>query len=221
MLTQTFSDRYAAARQLMVDTQLRARGIQDERVLEAMARVPRHEFISRANQDEAYEDRPLPIGEGQTISQPYIVAITLEALQLGPSDRVLEVGTGSGYQAALLATLTDHVYSIERHASLARQAEETLRRLGFDNVTVLTGDGSAGLVHEAPFDAIAVAAAALLIPPPLFEQLREGGRMVIPVGPPSCQELQLIRKHDGHRVAAVLEGCRFVPLVTGNPDHED
>jgi protein-L-isoaspartate(D-aspartate) O-methyltransferase len=197
----------------MVESQLRARGIRDERVLAAMFRIPRHEFVSEEHRDQVYEDHPIPIGEGQTISQPYIVAIMLEALALDPSDTVLEIGTGSGYQTALLAELVRQVYSVERYASLARAAQATLARLGFNNVEVLVGDGSRGLPDHAPFDAIVVSAAAPQIPPPLFEQLREGGRMVIPVGPAHAQELQLLRKHEGQPVVTSMEGCRFVPLI--------
>jgi protein-L-isoaspartate(D-aspartate) O-methyltransferase len=197
----------------MVESQLRARGIRDERVLAAMFRIPRHEFVSEEHRDQVYEDHPIPIGEGQTISQPYIVAIMLEALALDPSDTVLEIGTGSGYQTALLAELVRQVYSVERYASLARAAQATLARLGFNNVEVLVGDGSRGLPDHAPFDAIVVSAAAPQIPPPLFEQLREGGRMVIPVGPAHAQELQLVRKHEGQPVVTSMEGCRFVPLI--------
>jgi protein-L-isoaspartate(D-aspartate) O-methyltransferase len=197
----------------MVESQLRARGIRDERVLAAMFRIPRHEFVSEEHRDQVYEDHPIPIGEGQTISQPYIVAIMLEALALDPSDTVLEIGTGSGYQTALLAELVRQVYSVERYASLARAAQATLARLGFNNVEVLVGDGSRGLPDRAPFDAIVVSAAAPQIPPPLFEQLREGGRMVIPVGPAHAQELQLVRKHEGQPVVTSMEGCRFVPLI--------
>jgi protein-L-isoaspartate(D-aspartate) O-methyltransferase len=197
----------------MVESQLRTRGIRDERVLTAMFHVPRHEFVSEEHRDQVYEDHPIPIGEGQTLSQPYIVAIMLQALALDPSDVVLEVGTGSGYQTALLSELTREVYSVERHASLAHAAEATLARLGYTNVKVLLGDGSHGLAERAPFDAIVVSAAAPQIPPPLFEQLREGGRMVVPVGPPHAQELQLVRKQAGQPVVANLEGCRFVPLI--------
>jgi len=197
----------------MVESQLCARGIRDERVLAAMFHVPRHEFVSEEHRDQVYEDHPIPIGEGQTISQPYIVAIMLEALALDPSDTVLEIGTGSGYQTALLSELTRQVYSVERHEALARAARATLARLGFNNVEVFVGDGSRGLPDRAPFDAIVVSAAAPQIPPPLFEQLREGGRMVIPVGPAHAQELQLVRKHEGQPLVTVMEGCRFVPLI--------
>jgi protein-L-isoaspartate(D-aspartate) O-methyltransferase len=197
----------------MVRTQLRDRGIRDERVLSAMERVPRHEFIAPEFHAQAYDDCPLPIGEGQTISQPYIVALMLEALQLRPEDRVLEIGAGSGYQSALLAEMAAHVYAIERHASLARAAKEVLDQLGYDNVTLMIGDGSLGLPANAPYDAIIVAAAAPEIPEPLFEQLREGGRMVLPVGPQGAQDLQLVEKVQGRRVVSTLSGCRFVPLI--------
>ena len=197
----------------MVESQLRARGIHDERVLAAMFQVPRHEFVSPEYRDQVYEDHPIPIGEGQTLSQPYIVAIMLQALALDPTDAVLEVGTGTGYQTALLSQLTRQVYSVERHASLARAAQATLARLGYANLEVLVGDGSHGLPERAPFDAIVVSAAAPQIPPSLFEQLREGGRMVIPVGPQHAQELQLVRKLAGQPLVTDLEGCRFVPLI--------
>jgi len=199
----------------MVETQLRARGIRDERLLRAMATVPRHEFVEPRYRDQAYEDHPLPIGAGQTVSQPYIVALMLEILQLEPSSKVLEIGTGSGYLTALLARLSAHVYSVERHPQLAREAEDTLSRLGFSNITVLVGDGSKGLPEHAPFDAIVVSAAASQIPAPLLDQLREGGRMIIPVGPSEAQELQLIQKREGKPLITVLEGCRFVPLIEG------
>jgi protein-L-isoaspartate(D-aspartate) O-methyltransferase len=214
------AENFAAERELMVSAQLRARGISDERVLDAMARVPRHEFVTEEYREQAYEDHPVPIGEGQTLSQPYIVAIMLEALSLTGSEEVLEVGTGSGYQTALLAELAHEVYSVERHADLAHSAEDVLRRLGYRNVNVLAGDGSQGLPQHAPFDAIIVSAAAPRIPPALFEQLREGGRMVVPVGPAYAQELQLVSKQNGRAVVTTLEGCRFVPLIgsQGYPD---
>jgi protein-L-isoaspartate(D-aspartate) O-methyltransferase len=204
---------FLARRRNMVQSQLRARGIRDQRVLAAMLHVPRHEFVSAEYRDQVYEDHPIPIGESQTISQPYIVAIMLEALTLVPSDVVLEVGTGSGYLTALLCELSRQVYSVERHASLGRSAQTALTRLGYNNVEVLFGDGSRGLPEHAPFDAIVVSAAAPQIPPPLLEQLREGGRMVIPVGPAPAQELQLVRKQAGQTVIKTLEGCRFVRLI--------
>lgn len=204
----------------MVESQLRARGIRDERLLSAMAHVPRHEFVEPRYRDQAYEDHPLPIGSGQTISQPYIVALMLERLLLQPSSKVLEIGTGSGYQTAVLAQLAGHVYSVERHSQLARQAADTLTRLGFANVSVVVGDGSEGLPEHAPFDAIVVSAAAAQIPAPLFDQLHDGGRMIVPVGPPEAQELQLIRKQEGKPLTTMLEGCRFVPLISGPGDSE-
>jgi protein-L-isoaspartate(D-aspartate) O-methyltransferase len=207
-------DRFTVERQRMVETQLRARGIRDPRLLDAMASVPRHEFVKARYRDQAYEDHPLPIEAAQTISQPYIVALMLELLQLDSSSRVLEIGTGSGYQTALLSKLASHVYSVERHPELARQAAEILSRLGLSNVSVVTGDGSRGLPEHAPFDAIVVSAAAAQIPPALFGQLREGGRMIIPVGPPEAQELQLVHKHDGKALMSLREGCRFVPLIS-------
>jgi len=213
MAADTQIDPFLVQRRTMVDSQLRARGIRDERILAAMLRVPRHEFVSGEYRDQVYEDHPIPIGEGQTVSQPYIVAIMLEALALDPSDTVLEVGTGSGYQTALLAELTRQVYSVERHPSLARTAQAALARLGYTNAEVFLGDGSHGLPERAPFDAIVVSAAAPQIPPPLFQQLREAGRMVIPVGPAHAQELQLVRKQSGQPVVTNLEGCRFVPLI--------
>ncbi|HEY1262672.1 MAG TPA: protein-L-isoaspartate(D-aspartate) O-methyltransferase [Terriglobales bacterium] len=213
MSVETQEERLALARERMVDAQLRARGIGDARVLQAMARVPRHEFVEPGFQAQAYRDHPLPIGQGQTVSQPYIVAISLQALALQPTDRVLEIGTGSGYQTALLAELAFHVYSIERHASLAAQAESVLKKLGYQNITCMVGDGNLGLPQYAPYEAIAVSAASAQIPPPLGEQLSEGGRMVIPVGPPEVQELVLVRKHQAGLLTTRLEGCRFVPLV--------
>ncbi len=203
----------AAARERMVDLQLRSRGLGDERLLEAMARVPRHEFVPEDYRSQAYEDHPLPIGAGQTISQPYIVALMLEALALGPTHIVLEIGTGSGYQTALLAELAQHVYSLERHESLAQQAAATLSRLGYKNMTILVQDGSSGLHDKQPFDAIIVAAAAPRVPQALIDQLREGGRMVIPVGPANTQELQLLRKQEGRIIVIPLGACAFVPLI--------
>jgi protein-L-isoaspartate(D-aspartate) O-methyltransferase len=201
------------ARQLMADSQLRERGISDPRVLDAMQRVPRHEFVPEPYRAQAYEDHPLPIGDGQTISQPYIVARMLESLQLTPSDKVLEVGTGSGYVTALLAELAAQVFSIERHASLAESARKLLAALGYTNVQVFTGDGALGLPDYAPFDAILVSAAALSMPPALPSQLREGGRMIIPVGSPDSQQLQFIRMVDGQPLNSLRELVRFVPLV--------
>ena len=205
--------RYSAERARMVESQLRRRGIHDERVLEAMLRIPRHEFVPDGYKSQAYEDHPIPIGEDQTISQPFIIAVSLQALGLAGTEIVLEVGTGSGYQSALLAVLARTVYSIERFASLARGAETVLGDLGLSNVKVVVGDGSHGLQEFAPFDAILVSAAAPSVPRSLLDQLSDSGRMVVPVGPPYSQELQLVRKQGGKVVAKVLEGCRFVPLI--------
>ena len=209
------TDSITAARARMVRTQLADRGIRDPRVLQAMLDVPRHEFIPAELRTDAYEDHPLPIGEGQTISQPYIVALMLEHLALQPTDRVLDVGTGSGYVAALLSRICAEVYSIERYPELAESARHVLERLGYPNVKVVVGDGSQGLPEHAPYDAILVSAATFEVPPALFMQLREGGRMIVPVGSPFSQELQLVRKVNGPLEVEHLEGCRFVPLVEG------
>jgi protein-L-isoaspartate(D-aspartate) O-methyltransferase len=211
---------FESQREKMVRAQLADRGIRDPRVLAAILEVPRHEFVPESLRADAYEDRPLPIGAGQTISQPYIVALMLQHLALQPTDRVLEVGTGSGYVTALLSRLCGAVYSVERHAALAEGAKNTLTRLGYSNVKVYTGDGSRGVPEHAPFDAILISAATSEIPPALFPQLREGGRMVVPVGSSVSQELQLIRKLDGKAQVEHLEGCRFVPLVEGTVDSE-
>ena len=200
----------------MVRVQVAERGIRDRRVLGAMLDVPRHKFVPESLRNQAYEDHPLPIGAGQTISQPYIVAVMLEYLALQPTDRVLEVGTGSGYVTALLSRMCADVYSVERHAELATVAKATLERLGYSNVKIRVGDGGQGWLEYATFDAIVVSAATPEIPPALFAQLREGGRMVVPVGPPTSQQLQLIRKVNAQAEVQVLEGCRFVPLVEGD-----
>jgi protein-L-isoaspartate(D-aspartate) O-methyltransferase len=202
----------------MVDAQLRARGIGDERVLDAMVRVPRHEFAPERYRNQAYEDHPLPIGEGQTISQPYIVARMLEALAIKPTNKVLEVGTGSGYLTALLAELAAQVISVERYADLANAARELLGRLGYSNVKVIVGDGSKGFAEAAPYDAIIVSAAAGEVPPALLEQLAEGSRMIIPVGSADSQQLQLIRMENGQPQISFHELCRFVPLVSDDRD---
>jgi protein-L-isoaspartate(D-aspartate) O-methyltransferase len=207
---------YSSLRQAMVDLQLRGRGITDERVLDAMLRVPRHEFAPERYRDQAYEDHPLPIGEGQTISQPYIVAIMLQALALSPSDRVLEIGTGSGYLSAVLAELTTQVVSIERRAGLAEGARQLLSAMGYNQVRVIIGDGSRGFLEAAPYDAIIASAAAPAVPHQLVEQLAEGGRMIIPVGQEDAQQLQLIEKRNGTPHTAWRELCRFVPMISGS-----
>ena len=201
------------AREHMVEAQIARRGIRAESVLSAMREVPREEFVALGMEEFAYEDGPLPIGEGQTISQPYIVALMVEAAQIMPADRVLEVGTGSGYQTALLAELAASVISIERHAALAHDAKQALTRLGYRNVVLLLGDGSQGVPAYAPYDDIVVAAAAPEIPPALFDQLQEGGRMVVPIGPRGEQKLELVEKHSGSPAISTVVGCRFVPLI--------
>jgi protein-L-isoaspartate(D-aspartate) O-methyltransferase len=203
-----------AARELMVETQLRVRGISDPRVLAAMSRVPRDQFVSESFRAQAYEDHPLPIGEAQTISQPYIVALMLESLSLAPQDKVLEIGTGSGYATALLAELAAQVFSIERHSTLADSARQRLAELGYNNVQIFTGDGSLGLPSAAPFNAILVSAAAPGIPAPLLAQLADGGRMIIPVGKEDSQQLQFVRMIHGRPVVSPGELVRFVPLIS-------
>ena len=207
------SEAFQARREAMVIVQLRDRGIRDPRVLEAMERVPRHEFVPPDRVADAYGDFPLPIGEGQTISQPYIVAAMLEALELRAGDSVLEIGTGSGYQTAILCELCGNVFSVERHPSLCHRAEQTLKRLGYTNFKLRAGDGSLGWPEAAPFDGMVVAAAVPRVPVALFEQLRESGRLILPVGSQFSQELQLVRKQAGVAMVTQLDGCRFVPLV--------
>jgi protein-L-isoaspartate(D-aspartate) O-methyltransferase len=197
----------------MVQEQLRARGIRDERVLSAMSKVPREEFAKTESLSQAYGDYPLPIEAGQTVSQPFIVASMIEALAVGPGDRVLEIGTGTGYEAAVLGELATEVWSVERIAELARQAQEILARLGYDNVHVIEGDGSLGLPEHAPFPKILVAAAAPAIPQSLVEQLAEEGSLVIPVGGRVDQQIHLVRKLNGQAVTTRRELCRFVPLL--------
>jgi protein-L-isoaspartate(D-aspartate) O-methyltransferase len=197
----------------MVEEQLRARDILDERVLQAMSVVPRHLFVPERERARAYADAALPIGYGQTISQPYMVARICEALGLRGTERVLDVGTGSGYQAAVLAELAAEVHTIERLPALAEQARAALAAAGYGHVHVHVGDGTLGLPEHAPFDAIAVAAAAPRVPPALYEQLRVGGRLVVPVGGREGQELQIVvRSPEGPAVLRSVP-CRFVPLV--------
>jgi protein-L-isoaspartate(D-aspartate) O-methyltransferase len=207
------ADPFLSLRQKMVESQIAARGVSNAGLLKAIAEVPRHEFVPAEYRIQAYEDHPLPIGQEQTISQPFIVALMIAALQISKTDNVLEVGTGSGYQTAILARLANHVYSVERHAVLADSARSLLDRLGYCNVTVIIGDGTRGLPDHAPYDAMIVSAAAQQIPLALMDQLKEDGRMVIPIGPPGVQQLQLIRKTNGRTHVQTLENCRFVPLV--------
>ncbi len=207
-------DEYANERESMVDNQIAGRGVEDEDVLEAMRAVPRHEFVPDRHLNQAYEDHPLPIGHGQTISQPYIVALMTEILQVEADDRVLEVGTGSGYQAAVLAELDTEVYTVEIIPELATQAEARLDQLGYENVHVRYADGYFGWEEHAPYDAIIVTAAPDHLPSPLTEQLKEGGRMVIPIGPiGAVQTLWLFEKQNGELVSTNLGAVRFVPLT--------
>jgi protein-L-isoaspartate(D-aspartate) O-methyltransferase len=204
---------FEAARHEMVARQIRSRGIRSTRVLDAMESVPRHLFVPPQFVAGAYNDEPLPIGEGQTISQPFMVAAMAEALSLEGNERVLEVGAGSGYQAAILSRLAASVIAVEMQPALASSASEHLSALGYTNVRVEVGDGSAGWLAEAPYDAILVTAGAPEVPQPLIQQLAEGGRLVIPVGPPDQQELMRIVKRDGRTTQQTLYACRFVPLL--------
>lgn len=209
---------YGDLREQMVERQIVARGITDEAVLAAMREVPRHQFVPESQRHAAYDDCPLPIGEGQTISQPYIVALMTQALNLAPGEKVLEIGTGSGYQAAVLAEIVDEVYTIEILEDLGRRARETLRRLGYSQVEVKIGDGYLGWEEHAPYDAIIVTCAPEHIPQPLVDQLAEGGRMVIPVGPQGyTQTLTLVEKKGGQVHQKEIIPVLFVPM-TG--DHE-
>jgi protein-L-isoaspartate(D-aspartate) O-methyltransferase len=205
-------------RENMIRTQIEARGVRDIRVLEAIHKVPRHEFVPADVQASSYSDSPLPIGYGQTISQPYIVAVMTEALKPQPGDRVLEIGTGSGYQAAVLAPLVREVFSMEIVEPLAERAREVIERLGYDNVRIRAGDGYQGWPEEAPFDAIIVTCAPENVPEALVNQLRDGGRMVIPVGPDGgVQELVLLEKRGDHLERQALLPVRFVPMTGGGP----
>ena len=198
----------------MVSNQIRARGVSDEAVLKAMETVPRHEFVPPKYLGQAYADHPLPIGYGQTISQPFIVAWMTELLEIGEGDKVLEIGTGSGYQAAVLAEITDQVYSMEIIEELEKSGEERLKRLGYTKVNVKHADGYFGWEEHAPYDAIIVTCAPDHIPQPLIQQLKDGGRMVLPVGPPGgYQSLWLITKQGDQVLSKNLGGVRFVPLT--------
>jgi protein-L-isoaspartate(D-aspartate) O-methyltransferase len=206
-------DPTAAERRVMIETQIRKRGVSSPRVLEAMYAVPRHEFVPPQFRNDAYADKPLPIGEGQTISQPYMVAAMSEALELTGGERVLEIGTGSGYQSAVVSLLASQVITVENHTSLALAAQQRLTNLGYTNVHVHNGDGSAGFPDAAPYDAILVTAGAPEIPPVFAGQLREGGRVVIPVGGQDNQELVQARLVNGALKSRVLFPCKFVLLL--------
>lgn len=204
---------FTKARKAMVRQQIAARGVEDPRVLEAMRKVPRHLFVPAHLADRAYDDSPLPIGEGQTISQPYMVAWMTELLELKEDSRVLEVGTGSGYQAAVLCELAREVYTVEKIPELAREAERRLLSLGYRNFHLRVGDGTLGWPEEAPFDGIIVTAGAPSVPQPLAEQLADRGRLVIPVGPSGMQMLTVIRREGGGFTRSEKGSCVFVPLV--------
>jgi len=207
---------FSSWRQEMVEKQLKGRDIVDEKVLEVMGQVPREEFIPSAYQDEAYIDGPVPIGKSQTISQPYIVALMTQLLELKGQEKVLEIGTGSGYQAAILSYLASQVFSIERHKSLLEKSQKIFKKLGLKNIKTKVGDGSKGWQNEAPFEAIIVTAAASKIPETLIKQLAEGGKLVIPVGRGYWQELIRITKRGKELKKESFGGCAFVPLVTKN-----
>ena len=213
MLTYAQADNWQALRQQMVDTQIRARQVQSEVVLQAMTRVPRHLFVPESLRPYAYEDRPLPIGREQTISQPYIVGYMTDVLQLEPSHRVLEIGTGSGYQAAVLAEIATHVYSIEIVAELAEGARRALTESGYRNVDVRTGNGYLGWPDRAPFDRIIVTAAPPTIPNALVDQLAVGGIMVVPVGT-DYQEIAIISRSASGTTETRTIGVRFVPMIS-------
>ena len=204
---------YSKARERMVRQQIAARGIRAERVLDAMRSVPRHLFVPLESRHSAYMDGPLSIGQGQTISQPYIVALMTEALELRGHERVLEIGTGSGYQAAILSQLASHVYTIERIPELASRAQDLFRQLGYDNISMHVGDGTLGWLEHAPYEAIIVTAAAPEIPRPLTDQLAEGGRLVAPIGGSWSQSLVRVRKQRGHLRRQELTSVAFVPLI--------
>jgi len=206
-------DAYETSRARMVEEQLAHRGITDERVLAAMRRVPRHLFVEEPLRDRAHGDHPLPIGEEQTISQPYIVGLMTQLLELRGQEKILEVGTGSGYQTAVLAELARRVCSIERLPRLAERARSLLEQLGYDNVWVRVGSGTLGWPDEAPFDRILVTAGGPSVPPPLFQQLAEGGRMVVPVGDVANQTLTVVEKIRGEMKTSPCGDCKFVKLV--------
>jgi protein-L-isoaspartate(D-aspartate) O-methyltransferase len=213
MLGRDTKNDLVKARMRMVDDQIIARGIRDPRVIAAMRKVPRHRFVEEALQNQAYSDHPLPIGEKQTISQPFMVALMTEAMQLKGMEKVLEIGTGSGYQTAILAEIAFKVFSVERVRSLTIQARKLLYDLGYLNVEIKFSDGTLGWVEESPFDAIIVTAGSPGIPHPLVDQLVVGGRLVIPIGGPADQELVRITRTEEGTKREDLGGCRFVKLI--------
>jgi len=208
------SPKYQEARKKMVFTQIRLRGVYDKNVLSAMTEVPRHRFVPKKLVSQAYADHPIPIGQGQTISQPYIVALMTESLKLKGDERVLEIGTGSGYQAAILARVTKEVYSIEIKERLYKKASKVLQLMGFTNVKTRHGDGYFGWAEAAPFDCIMITAAIDHIPPPLLKQLKKGGRLILPLGNPfSYQNLSLVTKYDNNYSVHQITGVLFVPMT--------
>lgn len=219
---EELENKYREEREMMVEYQLKGRDITDPKVLEVMSQIPRHQFVPEEYKDQAYEDHPLPIGEGQTISQPYIVALMTQNLELQGDEKVLEIGTGSGYQAAILSKLVQEVYTVEIIKSLGLTAKEQLKRLGYDNVVVQVADGYYGWPEHAPFDAIIVTAAPDHVPPPLLDQLKDGGIMVIPVGPPgSYQTLWKLTKKGDQIISKNLGGVIFVPLTGGAREKQE
>lgn len=207
-------NQYQGKRQYMIDTQIVARGIKDKRVIEAMLKVPRHLFLDEALRPQAYDDNPLPIGEKQTISQPYIVALMSETLHLKGTEKVLEIGTGSGYQCAILAELADQIYTIERIPSIAKRARKIFDQLNYSNVIINIGDGTLGWKQHSPYDGIIVTAASPRPPKPLLEQLAKGGRLVIPIGDEFSQNLSVFTRNDNDDLTEEsYGGCRFVKLI--------
>ncbi|MBS3750447.1 MAG: protein-L-isoaspartate(D-aspartate) O-methyltransferase [Anaerolineales bacterium] len=204
---------YQKARERMVERQIARRGIDSPRVLEAFRSVPRHLFVPQHKREFAYSDGPLPIGRGQTISQPYIVAYMTEALELQGEERVLEIGTGSGYQAAILGELAAEVYTVERHQDLAKTASQRLQDMDYENIHVIQGDGTEGLPEHAPFQGVIVTAAAPEVPRPLLDQLDEGGRLIMPVGSRGGQVLKLYQRREGDFSVKALSPVAFVPLI--------
>jgi protein-L-isoaspartate(D-aspartate) O-methyltransferase len=205
--------RFIGERHLMVEQQLRKRGIRDQRVLAAFERVPRHLFVDERKGSEAYEDHPVSIGEQQTTSQPFMIATMLEVAEIQPADKVLEIGTGSGYQTALLAELAAEVFSVERFPALAAQAQHVIAQLHYANIVITTGDGSLGLPQHSPFAAIVVSAAAPRVPEALLHQLSEGGKLVVPVGEHEDQVLQVLRRTPDGFTSRSVCSCKFVPLI--------